>query len=115
MYACIHACMHACFSAHYLLPITHHESWTTGHWPGGVPQGRADPYHHSLRITGQVERLKAELTQARSDEEHQRSQHRINVKKMLQANEALQAQLKELHPNPKPYPNPDPNEALQAS
>jgi len=45
----------------------------------------------------EVERLKAELTQARSDEEHQRSQHRINVKKMLQANEALQAQLKELN------------------
>jgi len=45
----------------------------------------------------EVERLRAELTQARSDEEHQRSQHRINVKKMLQANEALQAQLKELN------------------
>ena len=42
-------------------------------------------------------RLKEQLAEAKRAEEAQRVAHRANVQKMLEANEALQAQLKELN------------------
>ena len=44
-----------------------------------------------------VSDLKARLEDAKSSEERQKEAHRQNVQKMLQANEALQQQLKELN------------------
>ena len=45
----------------------------------------------------ECEELRAKLQSAKNKEEEERELHRQNVKKMLQANEALQQQLKELN------------------
>ena len=45
----------------------------------------------------ECDRLRAELEKARQAELAQRTAHQANVRKMLDANEALQAQLKELN------------------
>ena len=49
------------------------------------------------RTMQECEELRARLQSAKNKEEEERELHRQNVKKMLQANEALQQQLKELN------------------
>ena len=49
------------------------------------------------RTMQECEELRAKLQSAKNKEEEERELHRQNVKKMLQANEALQQQLKELN------------------